>query len=62
MAEEKTFRYTWRKDGKFIDGSNCVHTAKSRAEALEAELWRNLPTRSYLVTDYGKPSGEDGVR
>ena len=59
MPEEKSYRYSWRKDGKFIDGSDCVHTAKSQAEELKAELWRHLPTRSYLVLDYAKPPGEE---
>ncbi len=40
---------------KFIDGSDCVLYAKSQAEELKAELWRHLPTRSYLVIDYAKP-------
>ena len=55
MPDGKTYRYTWRKDGKFIDGSDCVLYAKSQAEELKAELWRHLPTRSYLVIDYAKP-------
>ncbi len=59
MAEEKTYRYSWRKDGRFIDGSDCVHTAKGQAEEHGAELWRHLPDRSYMVTDYGKSIGEE---
>lgn len=55
---ETDYRYSWRKDGKFIDGSDCIHTAKSQAEELMAELWRHLPERSYMVTDYAVPPGE----
>lgn len=53
VAEERTYRYTVRKDGMKPRGFDCVHTAREVGESQGAELWRNLPSHSYKVCDYG---------
>ena len=58
MTEEKKYKYTIRKAGEKPEGENCVHLAKSKAEERKAQLWRNLPNRSYMVTDYAVSPGE----
>ncbi len=50
------FRYTIKKDGVVRNCTNCVHVAKSLAERIGGQLWRNLPDRSYMVTDYAVPT------
>lgn len=57
--EGKSKKYTIRKAGEKPEGVDCVHLAKSKAEERKAQLWRNLPTRSYMVTDYAVPAGEE---
>lgn len=59
MSEERKYRYTVKKDGVVIDEMDCVHVARHAAESRGAQLWRNLPDRSYMVTDYAVPPGEE---
>ncbi len=58
MVEEQRYKYTIRKGNLVIAQTSCVHLAKSKAEEHNAQLWRNLPDRSYMVTDYAVPPGE----
>lgn len=59
-ARQKKTRYTLKKDGRVLEGMDCVLLAKSRGEELGAQLWRNLPDRSYMVCDYGVTPGDEG--
>lgn len=55
----KQYRYTVRKDGVVVAESDCVHNAHYEAKNRGAQLWRNLPDLSYMLTDYAVPPGEE---
>jgi hypothetical protein len=56
----KLSRYYWKVDGEIIGTTGCVLVARSEAERLKAQLWRNLGgENNYMVDDYGLPPGSE---